>query len=105
MPFRSNMFGDKIAQPGTERGEIDEAMMDRHMPDRVDIHAADVFAEGDEKFGFGGTLYLALETEDEESGEASTEDVTMEFDGFASPDEAKAFAVSLGIPERSVTRN
>ena len=76
--------------------------MDRHMPDRVDIHAADVFQERDEKFGFGGTLYMVVETDGDDEDEATSEDVSMEFDGFRSVEDAKAFVVSLGVAERSV---
>lgn len=97
MTFRSNMFGEQIAQPGTELSDIEQMLSDMHMPDRVDLNAADVYTSGDEEYKFGGSLHFVLETGDEGSDDVETKDVSVEFDGFETFEAARDFVRSLGV--------
>jgi hypothetical protein len=94
MPFRTNMFHDQIAQPGTTRGEIDLVMLNKGIIG-FDVGTADLFTNGDDEFKFGGTLFIHGQADeyDDETGEPTDEiaETTMEFDGFDSLEAARAW--------------
>lgn len=106
MPFRTNFFGEKIAQPDTELSEIEDTLMDRYGATSVELTGADQFTNGDDEFKFGGTLHFQIEIEEgeDDDGDPITgySDATMEFDGFASYDDARAFLIGLGIADHSI---
>lgn len=92
MPFRSNFFGDKIAQPGTTFPDIDDLMLEKGV-NMANIGMADLFTEGDDEFKFGGTLYLFGEDMDGDQIETS-----IEFDGFESKEAARKWLENLDGP-------
>lgn len=90
MPFRTNMFHDKIAQPGTARGEIDLVMLNKGIVG-FNVGSADLFTNGDDEFKFGGTLFIDGQSDEfDDSGDEIAE-TTMEFDGFDSLEDARAW--------------
>lgn len=110
MPFRSNAFGEQIAQPGTTMDEIEFATANRQYFDDLELHSADLYLNGDDEFKFGGTLYFTITIHsdeiDEETGEPDEpdyHDYSMEFDGFDTAADAKDFVVSLGLTNRDIT--
>lgn len=106
MPFRSNFFGEKIAQPGTELSEIEDTLMDRYSASSVELSGADLFTNGDDEFKFGGTLHFNIEIDEGEDDDGEPivgySDATMEFDGFATQDDARAFIISLGLADHAI---
>lgn len=106
MPFRSNFFGEKIAQPDTELSEIEDTLMDRYGASSVSLTGADLFTNGDDEFKFGGTLHFQIEIDEGEDDDGEPiigySDATMEFDGFASSDDARAAIISLGVADHSI---
>lgn len=91
MPFRSNHFGDKIAQPGTDWAEIDNVLIDSLGIIAASPTGADLYLNGEDDFKFGGILYVSGESL--EDGEISETEIT--FDGFETFDDAKAWLVGL----------
>lgn len=95
MPFRYNFFGAPSAQPGTTFDEIEQSLIDREGIDTVECASADLFLNGDDQFKFGGTLHFTTSIVDDETGDPEYYDSSMEFDGFESLDDAKAWLNSF----------
>jgi hypothetical protein len=95
MPFRSNFFGEQIAQPGTSFEDIAEILINRLGVDTIEIASADLFMSGDDEYKFGGTLHFSTSIEDMEGGEPDYNDASIEFDGFESLSAAKEWLQSL----------
>ena len=93
MPFRSNFFGEQIAQPGTTQSEIEDMIFERFGSNTVTFHNADLFTTGDENLQFGGTLYITGTMSDDDGDDDQSEDIQIEFDGFASLDEARLWLI------------
>lgn len=94
MPFRTNFFGDKYAQPGTEMGEIDDIMVDRYGAS-PSVYAATIEGDDGSDFKFGGRIsFNPLEDDD-----TYIED--LGFDGF----ETLAAAYNWLIDEIGVTED
>lgn len=91
MPFRQNAFREQIAQPGTTWSDIDDLLIDKHALIAATPYAADIFRSGDDDFKFGGTLYISGECLDE----GEQKDAEINFDGFETFEDAKAWVVSL----------
>lgn len=95
MPFRKNLFGDSIAQPGTEFAEIDEVMLERHGIAGAEISFADIYGSDDD-YKFGGELFLFGQNIEADEGEDDPQEASMNFDGFESIEDARAWLDSLG---------
>lgn len=97
MPFRSNFFGDKIAQPGTEMGEIDDLLTTKY-GDVPTIYAASLESDGDSEFKFGGRIAFNALEDDEDT---YIED--LNFDGFDSLDDARQWLIDeIGVGENDI---
>ena len=101
MPFRTNFFGDHIAQPGTEFAEIDLCVLDTKGFTGTEIWGADLFADNDENFKFGGELMIQANDDsqfDEGEGEPEPQDLRMSFDGFETRKAARDWLIdTIGL--------
>lgn len=101
MPFRKNLFGDSIAQPETTFSDIEQMVASRQFFDNLELASADLFIAGDDEFKFGGTLYFIIETaadepvEEGDSEDIDYNDLSVEFDGFPSMADARAWVLNL----------
>lgn len=108
MSFRSNAFGEKIAQPETTLDEIEQMIAAREFFDEIEVGSADLFVNGDDQFKFGGTLYFNMKTihepeDEDEEPEEDWNDVSVEFDGFESMEAARQWVIDeIGVYATSI---
>lgn len=99
MPFRMNMFGDKIAQPGTTRTDIDMVLCDSGVF-MGEINSAEIYPDWDDDFKIGGELFITGESDDGEYVDAP-----MNFDGFETIEEARAWLLSLDLSPSDISES
>ena len=107
MPFRKNFFGEKIAQPGTDWSEIDNMLLNELDLGAGDPVSAELFTldndDGENLFGFGGTILVSgndLDSYDDDA--AGTTEVSINFDGFETMDDARAWLIGLGLKDYNI---
>lgn len=98
MPFRSNFFGDKYAQPGTTMGEIDDVMVEKY-GDAPSVYGARIEpADEESDFKVGGTISWNALTDDDDT---YVED--LGFDGFETIEDAKQWLIDeIGVSENDI---
>lgn len=102
MIFRSNYFGERIAQPEASYGDVENIILDRFAPASLEFTNADLYLVEDDAFKFGGTVYGAMNMSDE--GDDDFHDVSVEFDGFETFEDAKTWLLSvMDIKDTQIT--
>lgn len=87
-PFRTNFFGEKIAQPDCTAADFFDMTMYRHNVNEIEM--VSIFDEGDELFGHGGEIIM-------EGG------YILSFDGFSSVDDcARWVGEELGFDNAEI---
>jgi hypothetical protein len=103
MPFRSNAFGEQIAQPGTDFSEIDNMFMNKFGRPPA-IYGAHISSEADDEYKFGGSLNdNGYEPEDEDDVLEQDDPREINFDGFESVEACREWLISLDINPRTIT--
>lgn len=108
MPFRKNFFGDHISQPGTGWDEIMDMLADKHGIAGAAPESAEIFTndndDGENLFGFGGTILVTgidLDADEDEEEDPVTERI-IDYDGFASIDDARMWLLGFGIKDYNI---
>lgn len=99
MPFRTNTFGEHIAQPGTEFAEIDLIMLDYKGISMAEPTHADLFTAYDENYKIGGELFIFGQNIDAEEGEDDPLEASITFDNFGSIENARQWLESIGVTD------
>jgi hypothetical protein len=104
--FRTNFFGESIAQPAATIADIENMLFDKHLPTSVNLTGARLSSYKDSTFKFGGELLFVLveDTNDDDDTGADTIDVEHEvtFDGFETLAKAHEWVIACGVPAHKI---